>query len=103
MAIIPAINDESKEIGIKTGKIMGNKICNSNSSVLVSSDGLKNPPYTSTLHGKKSVMKNDEISIEANKYLFSDPKVISVLRFCCPSCLLSKNRSATIAGSIFKT
>ena len=102
MAIIPAINDESKEIGIKTGKIMGNKICNRNSSVLVSSDGLKNPPYTSTLHGKKSVMKNEESNMEANKYLFSELKVISFLGLCCPSCILSKNRSATIAGSIFK-
>jgi len=102
MAIIPAVNDESKEIGIKTGKIMGNKICNRNSSVLISSDGLKNPPYTSTLHGKKSVTKNEESNIDANKYLFSELKVISFLRLCCLSCLLSKNRSATIAGSIFK-
>ena len=65
------MNEESKAIGITIGRITGNRICSRNCSVLTSLDGLKKPPNTSTVQGKKSVIKNKETSIEATRYLLS--------------------------------
>ncbi len=68
--VYPPTNAENKETGTTTGRIIGNRICSRNSSVLILFDGLKNPPKTSAVHGKKIVIKNKEINIEAKIYLF---------------------------------
>jgi hypothetical protein len=102
------MNDESKAIGITIGRITGNRICSRNCSVLNSSDGLKKPPNTSTVHGKKSVIKNEEISIEATRYLLSERIVaatalVSVPPSFLPFLYFRRITSKTIAGSIFRT
>lgn len=98
--VYPPTNAENKETGTTTGRIIGNRICSKNFSVLISLDGLKNPPKTSAVHGKKMVIKNKERNIEAKIYLFSRLVELFILLFLRVPYLI-RIISAKIAGNIF--
>jgi hypothetical protein len=98
--VYPPINAENKETGTTIGRIIGNRICSRNTSVLISLDGLKNPPKTSAVHGKKIVIKNKESTIEAKIYLFAGLLELFTLLFLRLS-YLRRIMSTTIAGNIF--